>query len=144
VREHEAHADSGEEKRHEQQQVGRRKPHRLPGVPQELECVERQALRQQERSDRGQPEQRRAEREHPLQARLQPLAQQGDAGARRTVAEQRHADHHVGEVVPLDDREQPREQDLVRQGGGRHGRERQPERSPRDRRGVSRRHAGRR
>jgi hypothetical protein len=38
---------------------------------------------------------------------------------RRAIAQQCHADHHVGEVMPLDDGKQPHQQDLVAQRGGR-------------------------
>src|SRR6266851_5791419 len=45
--------------------------------------------------------------------------QKGSAG---TIAEQRHADDHVSEVMPQRDSEQPREQDLI--GEGRRGEQR--------------------
>ena len=54
------------------------------------------------------------------------MLQHCDQAARRAEAQQRHGDDHVGEMVPVHDRQQAREQDFVTQNAGRehrHGEE---------------------
>jgi hypothetical protein len=49
----------------------------------------------------------------------QGVSRQGDEGPAGTVTQQGQADDHVGKVVPLDDGEQPHQQDLVAECGAR-------------------------
>ena len=44
------------------------------------------------------------------------LLEKDEKGAAGAIAEHGNADHHVGEVVPLDDREKTQEENLVGQG----------------------------
>ena len=119
ARERDADAHGAAEERHEQDRVQGAQIQQLAGVPDQLERVERQPLCDREARDRGDAEQRRESGERGGRARFQTLARQRQEGAARAVAEQRDADHHVGEVIPLDDREQAREQHLVREHAGR-------------------------
>ncbi|MCY1364935.1 hypothetical protein D9M69_517610 [compost metagenome] len=107
------------EERHEQQQVDHQQACRLPRVPEDLEGIERNLLGQAEAGDSAQPEQHRAADEHAVEARRQHRPCQRHSGAGSAVAEQRDADHHVGEMVPLDDRKQSQQQHLIAECGGR-------------------------
>ena len=114
-------ADGGRaaEERHDQDRVQRAQIQDLARVPDQLEGIERQSLGEREADDRGDPEQRGEAGERRARTGLQASAGEGQKRAARAVAEQRDADHHVSEVVPLDDREQAREQHLVREHRGR-------------------------
>ena len=65
-----------------------------------------------------QSEPERTEREERLDAASNPVAHHQQERAARPESEQRHADHQEGEVVPLHDREQSGQQNLVAEGGG--------------------------
>jgi hypothetical protein len=128
-REREAGAGRRAEERHEQQRVDGGEAQRLLRIPEDLQRVERHALREQEATDAGQREGGCAGGERRPEALGQEALRQRDERSRRAVAQHRDADDHVGEVVPGDDREQPREQDLVaerRRGQQQDGRERRP------------------
>jgi hypothetical protein len=88
------------------------------------EGIERQAPGHGEASDRRYAEKRRAEREHGGEATAQPILEEREKAAARAIAKQGAADRHIGEVVPLDDREEVDQQHLVgeRAGGNQAGR----------------------
>ncbi len=114
-----AQCRGGAEEGNEQQQVDRRQPEELLRVPGDLEGIEGDPLGGGEAPHGGHGEGRRCQAEAVGIGRQQPAARQGDEGTGRTDAEQRDADGEVGEVVPLDDGEQPQQQHLVAQRGGR-------------------------
>jgi hypothetical protein len=85
--EREADAAGREEKRYEERQVDERQVEELAAVPDDLQRVERHALREDETADHRYAEEQRAARERLLEARLQPAAQQRDERAARAVAQ---------------------------------------------------------
>ena len=105
-------AGSGEEEGHREQQVEDREPEPLPCCPDQLERVERHGLGYGDRDHGGEPEQGCGPRKGQRSLRPQPVEQRGERAAAGTVAEQRQADHHAGEMVPVDDRQDPGQQDL--------------------------------
>ena len=44
---------------------------------------------------------------------MQPILSEGEKRPAGTIAEQRDRDDHIGEMVPLRDREEPRQQHLI-------------------------------
>ncbi len=114
-----ADGGGGAEEGHDQQPVDQRQPRPLPRIPENFQRVEADGLGGEKGQQRRQAEQAGGGCEDAGEARQQRTLGQRHDRARRAVTQQRHADHHVGEVVPLDDREQPHQQDLVTQGGGR-------------------------
>ena len=112
---------AAKKKRNRQQQLDDEQPPERAGGPGRVQHVERHALGNHEAHRSGQPERERGEREEGLDAGADPVAQHHQERAARPEAEQGHADHQEGEVVPLHDREQPGEQDLVAErSGGEH------------------------
>src|SRR5262249_34949894 len=113
--ESEPNAGGGAEKRNSKQQVVRREIKQLPRFPDHSESIEGQTLGQGERGDRRHAEERRAESEYRSEAGTQAILKQPQKAAACAVAEEGDADRHVGEVVPLDDGEEARQQYLVGQ-----------------------------
>ena len=111
-------AGSGEEERDSQKQLDDQQPTERAGRPGRIEHVERHALGDDEAHWSGQSEPERSECEEGLDAGPNPLAQHQQERAARPEAEQGHADHQEGEVVPLHDREQPGEQNFVAESSG--------------------------
>ena len=111
--EREADATGREEEGYEEGEVDERQVEQLAGVPDDLQRVERHALRKHEATDHRQAEEQRAGRERLLEPRLQPAAQERDERAAGAVTQQREADDHPGKVVPLHDRQHAHQQDLV-------------------------------
>ncbi len=107
------------EEGNEQQRVDGPQPEQLRRIPGDLEGIERHALGGGEAGDRSHGEGRRRQAEAVRIKRQQPAPGQGDEGAGGADAEQRDADGEVGEMVPLDDGEEPQQQYLVSQRGRR-------------------------
>jgi hypothetical protein len=116
--ESEPNAGGSAEKGNSKQQVVRREIKQLPRVPDHSEGIEGQTLGQRKRGDRREAEERCAEGEYGGEAGTQAILKQGQKAAARAIAEQGDADRHVGEVVPLDDREEARQENLVGQRAG--------------------------
>ena len=110
------------EERHGKQQIDRRQMDLLAPIPNDLERVERQVPRQRIAPDRRDAEQGGQRGEASVEPRQQAMLDEYQERSAGTVAEQRQADDHVGEVVPQGDREQARQKDLV--GDGRQREER--------------------
>ena len=100
------------EERNGEERVKQEQIDELVRIPDQRPGVERQALGKRETGNQRDAEERGIDGEDGEEAVLEALAEQGQEGAAGAIAEQRDADHHVGEVVHLHDREQTRQQDL--------------------------------
>jgi len=105
------------EERYRQYEVGRCEPQRLPRVPQQLLGAKRQTGRDQRRDDREDAERQEIRDECARKTIEEPAPRQRNERAARAESEQREADHHVREVVPVDDGEESCQQDFVRERG---------------------------
>ena len=110
---------------HDQHSIDRKEIGDLPEVPDDLKRIERNGLDHAKLPGAVAAKEQGADDEGCGKARLQPSPHQRHEGSARPEAEQGNADDHVGEVVPLNDGEQPNEQDLVGQDPGREERDRQ-------------------
>ena len=93
-------------------------PAERPERPGKLEHVEGNALGDREAGGGGDREREGGEGEKGSGGNPEPIADHHQEGAARPESEEGGADHEEREVVPLDDREEPRQQDLVAEGGG--------------------------
>lgn len=107
------------EEGYEQQRVDGPETEQLRRIPGDLENIERDALGGGETGDRGHGKPGSSKRKAVRIKRQQPAPGQGDEGAGSADAEQSDTDGEVGEMVPLDDGEEPQQQYLVSQRGGR-------------------------
>ena len=94
-------------------QEEQRQPPPLPGTPGDFQGIEGQRLSEREAKRRAGPEEGRVRHVAGPEARGAPAPREAQEGAARPKAEQGETDDEVGEVVPVDDREQAREQHLV-------------------------------
>ena len=107
----------------------------MPRIPKHFQRIECDALRKQEAGDCSDAEERGGGAEDDLVSAEQRALRERDKSARGAVAQHGDADHHVGEVMPQDDREQAHQQDLVTERGCREqrdGSERRGRHPPRD------------
>src|SRR3546814_10351420 len=107
------------EERDGEEQVEEEQVEKLARLPDDGEGVEREALGEREGGDGGDPEQAGAGGEGRGEPCMQPGPRQLQDRAAGPEAQQREADHHVGEVMPLDDRQEARQQHLVCEDRGR-------------------------
>ena len=113
-----ANGGGGAEEGQDEQGIDEAQSRQLPGIPEDFQGVETDPLGGEEGQQRRQAEETGGGSKDPREALPQTLLRQGDDGPCRPIAQQGHADHHVGEVVPLDDGEEPHQQDLVAQDRG--------------------------
>ena len=93
-------------------------PAKRPERPGKLQHVEGEALGDREAGGGGDREREGAEGEKGSDGDPEPAPRHHEEGAARPESEEGGADHEEREVVPLDDCEEPRQQDLVAEGGG--------------------------
>ena len=96
-----------------QEPIDLREMELLTGIPDDLQRIERDPLRQREPAHRETREQHRAPGKGFCEAGRKDPSREGEEGAAGADPKQRHADDHIGEVVPEQDREEPGQQDLV-------------------------------
>ena len=104
--------------RQREHEVEGEEPAELGAVPGDLQRIEGQRLGHGEGRGRARPEAQRGSTEGPAEAGQEDALEYRDQAARRAEAQQRHGDDHVGKVVPVHDRQQARQQDLVAQHAG--------------------------
>ena len=123
---HQCTSDAGgcEEEGDGQDELDDQQPAERAGGPGRIQHVERYAFDDDEGDRSGQTEPEGADCEEGLGAAPDPMAQHHQKGPARPEAEQGHADRQEGEMVPLHDREQPGQQDLVAERGSREHRHR--------------------
>ena len=113
-------AERCEQERDEEHQREQCQVQELCRVPDDLQRVKGHSLPHGERQDHRHAEEQRRHRESALQPWLDAPSQQRDRRTAGAVAEQREADDHPREVMPLHDRQQAHQQDLVSDRCGRY------------------------
>src|SRR5881296_594478 len=107
------------EERNVEEKVENEEKPQLPAAPNDLQLVEFDSLRDQECPDRGQREACRSSRGHRRKSRQQPISQQREKRSAHAVTEESETDHQKCEVVPIDDRKESDQKNLVRQRAAR-------------------------
>jgi hypothetical protein len=126
----------GEKKERQcQNDINHCKQRPLVRIPQNLEGIERNALRDEEAGERRGHERRAVGEVDRAVSVQQPHLANGDERPARAETEQRDADDHVRKMMPMDDRKEPHEQDFV---GEARRREEQDRKKRRARRAGSR------
>ena len=113
ARERQADAAGGEKERYEEHEVQKTQIGELPRIPDHFQRVEGHALAEREAQHHRDAKQQRTCRKRRFEASFQLRFEKRDERAAGTVTEQRKADDHVREVMPLHDGKRPHQQKFV-------------------------------
>ena len=107
------------EERQRKHEIEGEEPGKLRAIPRNLQRVEGERLRERESQRRARTEAQRSAAEGPPEMPEERSLQHRHQTSRRAEAEQRDGDDHVGEVMPVHDRQQACEENFVAQHAGR-------------------------